>query len=148
MFFVTERNVSEYLHARFLIQIPSQVRTHNHHLTTMYTILLTLLLALLPLTNAACYAPNGVLEPNTAYQPCISVTGINSMCCALNRTLVGGVADKCSQNGLCIAADGTSWRGFCTDKNWNSPGCLSREVCSSGVCTWCAFLERPDQLIV
>ena len=95
--------------------------------------LLPLLAIFLPLVHAGCYAPNGVLERNTAYQPCINVEGINSMCCALNRTVVGGTADKCAQNGLCVAADGTSWRGFCTDKNWASPGCLSNDICSDSV---------------
>ena len=100
----------------------------------MYKFLaLGLPLFLLPLVNAACYAPNGVAEPNTAYQPCIAVEGINSMCCALNRTLVGGTADKCAQNGLCIGGDGSSWRGFCTDKNWDSPGCLSNDICVDSV---------------
>lgn len=72
-----------------------------------------------------CYAPDGgAPEHAEDYMPCIPVEGVDSMCCALNRTIN---IDRCLPNGLCsMDGDGGTggyFRNFCTDKNWKSPNC-------------------------
>ncbi|PWY64791.1 hypothetical protein BO94DRAFT_615569 [Aspergillus sclerotioniger CBS 115572] len=107
------------------------------------TTTLSIILPLLPLTTATatgtgakCYAPDGTLVPNTIYQPCISISGVHSMCCRLNAAN----PESCDPSGLCLStAQSTStgttsttyYREFCTDSSWNSTNCLSRDICSS-----------------
>ncbi|KAG9236063.1 hypothetical protein BJ875DRAFT_527337 [Amylocarpus encephaloides] len=77
-----------------------------------------------------CYAPDGKTTASSYdYQPCIPIVGIDSMCCALNRTIPG--ADSCTPNGLCNN-NGQYYRDFCTDPTWESPNCLSNTICADG----------------
>lgn len=78
-------------------------------------------------TAASCYAPDGaaMLDEN---QPCNSISGEYSMCCATNRT---SDADQCLQNGLCYNPNGGYyWREGCTDPTWKSDACSP--ICRSG----------------
>ncbi|PYI01800.1 hypothetical protein BO78DRAFT_276563, partial [Aspergillus sclerotiicarbonarius CBS 121057] len=75
-----------------------------------------------------CFAPDGAPVANSLYQPCISITGVHSMCCRLNAAN----PDTCDPSGLCIARSGgggTYYREFCTDSSWNSTSCLPRDIC-------------------
>lgn len=98
--------------------------------------------------RATCYGlDHRPLEGTDAYiyQPCNSIVGSVSMCCATNRTNVPGGAvynmsnsdqgwdgnpkDTCLPNGLCqniktingVVTYGY-WRDFCSSENWE--GCL------------------------
>ncbi|KAH6682522.1 hypothetical protein B0J14DRAFT_127083 [Halenospora varia] len=83
--------------------------------------------------SKTCYAPDGKTTPpagNYMYMPCIAIDGVDSMCCALNRT--ENWVDVCQPNGLCLnSADNLYYRDYCTDKTWNSPNCLSKTVCAN-----------------
>ena len=47
------------------------------------------------------------------YMPCdLTATGIDSACCAST--------DPCSGDGFCPGASGYTYRGICTDINWNA----------------------------
>ncbi|KAL3254252.1 hypothetical protein ABHI18_009056 [Aspergillus niger] len=86
----------------------------------------TLLPSSLPLAAAAaCYAPDGSPIVNTIYQPCISISGVHSMCCMLNSA----DPDKCDPTGLCLTSGGRYYREFCTDQSWNSTNCLPKDIC-------------------
>ena len=85
-----------------------------------------------------CFYPDGSPEIRTDYEPCVSTSGIVSMCCGTNRTapakkdicLPNGLCHyPCSNGGDCSGIPGTYWRESCTDPKWNSPYCLK------GVCT-------------
>ncbi|RAL03510.1 uncharacterized protein BO80DRAFT_376540 [Aspergillus ibericus CBS 121593] len=117
------------------------------------------ILFLLPLTTATtppsqlspqpkCFAPDGAPVTSSLYQPCISITGVHSMCCRLNAAN----PETCDPSGLCISSQttttgtGTSgttttsyYREFCTDSSWNSTNCLPRNICgdaNSGNSNW------------
>lgn len=77
-----------------------------------------------------CWAPDGKTRAdNETYVPCnklgITQDGVYSSCCRLD-----GKADErdlCATSGLCLNG-GVLFRGYCTDKNWDSPACVS--VCT------------------
>jgi hypothetical protein len=77
-----------------------------------------------------CWAPDGVtMADNTTYVPCnklgIEQEGVYSSCCQLD-----GDPDKrdlCTTTGLCLRR-GVLSRGYCTDRNWDSPACVN--VCT------------------
>lgn len=76
-----------------------------------------------------CYAPDGTIA-DARFLPCIGFDSVNSMCCRLNDTS----PDVCETNGLCYWPDrNTYYRNYCTDKNWNSPFCLSKSICDTAV---------------
>jgi len=78
---------------------------------------------------STCYSPDGsravaadgdetfVCNPNAG--------SYGSMCCNL------GHGDQCTADGLCYNAafSPATWRGWCTDRSWNAPGCVQ-------ACTW------------
>jgi hypothetical protein len=89
---------------------------------------------LFPDAIAACYYPNGTLESNTEYEPCVATIGTISMCCATNRPPDSQPPpDECLPNGLCrntctdfvnTGSCGTEtgyeyWRSLCTGKSSN-----------------------------
>lgn len=86
---------------------------------------------------AKCYYPDGSPVLENDFQPCVLISGIDSMCCATNRD---SLPDTCLANGLChnpcknqddcSNIPGRYWRESCTDPSWNSPFCL-RGVCAS-----------------
>lgn len=97
---------------------------------------------------SACYYSNGVIAQSPTYQPCNSIGGTTTMCCASNRTnplggdgVNGQTADQCLPNGLCLNVvkwrdnDGewrtntSYWRNECTSSNWMDSGCL--DICTS-----------------
>ncbi|MCJ1229553.1 hypothetical protein MMC12_006220 [Toensbergia leucococca] len=92
-------------------------------------------LLVIPHVRADCYTFNGTLNPDPDYQPCDSIEGSTSMCCATNRTTDGNV-DVCLPNGLCqnfgLDSEGNKipdtnggyWRETCSDQSWKSPYCL------------------------
>lgn len=105
------------------------------------------------LVTSVCYYPSGITALNPIYQPCISISGTTSMCCARNRTNPAGgdsadgtTSDECLANGLCRnvlkynTSDGqwltntTYWRNQCTSEDWTDSGCLNvctkTQVCS------------------
>lgn len=93
-----------------------------------------------------CYAPDGhTLADNLTYVPCnklgIEQDGVESSCCRLD-----GKADErdlCATSGLCLNS-GVLFRGYCTDKNWDSPACIN--VCTNssvGSTETISFLPRP-----
>jgi hypothetical protein len=117
--------------------------------TTMLapTTLLTLGLAALLVSRGAaaqeveCWAPDGeTLADNTTYVPCnklgIQQEGVYSSCCNLDGK--PGERDLCTTTGLCLNG-GVLSRGYCTDKNWDSPACV--KVCTDDdVCRRSSFL--------
>lgn len=78
-----------------------------------------------------CWAPDGKTKgDNDTYVPCnklgITQNGVYSTCCRLD-----GDPDErhlCAASGLCLKG-GVLLRGYCTDKNWDSPACVN--VCTS-----------------
>ncbi|KUJ17338.1 uncharacterized protein LY89DRAFT_51358 [Mollisia scopiformis] len=73
-------------------------------------------LILLPLVSAStCYWPDGS-DADSAYVACNS-TASTSACCSAN--------DACTTFGWCLGASGMTYRGGCTDQNWNSPACMT-----------------------
>ncbi|KAF4624829.1 hypothetical protein G7Y89_g13343 [Cudoniella acicularis] len=105
------------------------------------------------LINKTCYAPDGITEAdgpqsdgwlNTAgiYKPCISIYGIDSMCCKTNVT--DDTIDTCMPNGLCLSR-GSWYRDYCTDPTWESPNCLPKTMCSDSQATGTAQVTNcPD----
>ncbi|KAH8599384.1 hypothetical protein B0O99DRAFT_389491 [Bisporella sp. PMI_857] len=103
-------------------------------------------------TALDCYGTNGNLVSRD-FQPCIAIDGVQSMCCGLNRTEAEN-PDICLANGLCFNKDSNSFFfDSCTDKDWNSPNCLSRTLCpqvnraftSVTTCsdgTWCCGFQN------
>lgn len=88
---------------------------------------------------APCYAPN-TKRIDARYMPCISMDGMDSMCCRLNAT----DPDICKPNGLCYWEDidgGGSdkpgragwYRGLCTRQDWDTPNCLPKTMCDDDV---------------
>lgn len=104
--------------------------------------------ALAPLVAASCYHLDRSLVVSLDYQPCNSIPGSASMCCATNRTTSPGgnapggavTRDSCLSNGLCQtiwldANNNTAYnysRDFCSSPDWGL-GCLSRDVCNGTV---------------
>ncbi|KAK4250208.1 hypothetical protein C7999DRAFT_11997 [Corynascus novoguineensis] len=78
------------------------------------SLLLLLISAVCFAADKKCYFPSG-LEAKDDY-PC-DPDAEDSACCGRGP----GVA--CSTNKLCVTTDGSSIRGSCTDKNWDSPEC-------------------------
>ncbi|OJZ80178.1 hypothetical protein ASPFODRAFT_53808 [Aspergillus luchuensis CBS 106.47] len=88
----------------------------------------TLLPSYLALAAAtSCYAPDGSPIDNSIYQPCITISGVHSMCCRLN----GADPEKCDPTGLCLTSGGRYYREFCTDQSWNSTNCLPKDICGN-----------------
>lgn len=100
---------------------------------------------------STCYNPDGSVQEDQAYKPCIAIEGAKTMCCALNRTNPSGglysegwTADLCLGNGLCAnlgsqTSDGETdvttvyWRDQCWTSDWNNTGnclnfCMEAEV--------------------
>ncbi|ESZ91831.1 hypothetical protein SBOR_7783 [Sclerotinia borealis F-4128] len=70
-----------------------------------------------------CYSYAGV-EMDPTYKACNGSAPV-SMCCHLGASSNGG--DECgsgSTYGLCGISGSQLWRESCTDKTWQSPGCL------------------------
>ena len=88
---------------------------------------------------AKCYYPDGSPVQLDSHQPCSSISGIDSMCCA-TKIEAEDARDHCLANGLCHnpcnpAGDcsnrpGRFWRESCTDAAWESPFCL-KGVCAN-----------------
>lgn len=79
-------------------------------------------------SSNTCYAPDGKTTATEKFLPCIGFENVNSMCCRLNDTS----PDTCLENGLCQWNGGDSfWRGYCTDKTWDSPNCLNKDICGA-----------------
>ena len=89
-----------------------------------------------------CYLSDGVTtavsQGDYDVLPCILVDGIDSMCCAVNRT---SAADTCESNGLCLASDGTYWRDYCTDPAWG-PNCVPVSTCRLETGVSLCFFEK------
>lgn len=80
--------------------------------------------------SATCYAPDGTAAASGAYLPCNYGAGVSaSMCCASNGDMRSR-RDTCTAGGLCLATDGSTQRGYCTDPTWKNPACLS--LCVDG----------------
>jgi hypothetical protein len=89
-----------------------------------------------------CFNLDGSAITETDYQPCNSIIGTTSMCCATNRTIPAGtltngisVRDTCLSNGLCqnnfyyVAQTQfvyEYYREACSSPTWE--GCL-KNVC-------------------
>jgi hypothetical protein len=91
--------------------------------------LIALLSSITTAQEVECWAPDGItLADNTTYVPCnklgITQEGVYSSCCNLDGE--PGERDLCTTTGLCLN-NGVLHRGFCTDKNWDSPACV--KVC-------------------
>ncbi|PYH72175.1 uncharacterized protein BO88DRAFT_476686 [Aspergillus vadensis CBS 113365] len=76
---------------------------------------------------SSCYAPDGSLVDSSIYQPCVSISGVHSMCCKLNDA----DPDTCDPSGLCQTSGGAYYREFCTDQSWNSTNCLPKDICGN-----------------
>ncbi|KAK6356988.1 hypothetical protein TWF718_001321 [Orbilia javanica] len=77
-----------------------------------------------------CFFPDGS-ETSKDYEPCNKgVNIIDSMCCATG----GESGGACASNGLCKSANGTLYRGGCTDNMWRSTACLS--FCFEDIVGW------------
>lgn len=78
-----------------------------------------------------CYAPD-TTRRDDRFMPCISMEGMDSMCCRLNDH----DPDICKPNGLCYweNVDGggrNGWyRGLCTSQDWDTPNCLPKTICT------------------
>ena len=129
----------------FCLPFPFVVASSNEYIMSLHNLQLlffrfsiSLLLAsllVIPHVRADCYTFNGTLNPDPDYQPCDSIEGSTSMCCATNRTTDGNV-DVCLPNGLCqnfgLDSEGNKipdtnggyWRETCSDQSWKSPYCL------------------------
>ncbi|KAF2710036.1 hypothetical protein K504DRAFT_490256 [Pleomassaria siparia CBS 279.74] len=102
--------------------------------------LLCLYIAILfPLVfGQTCYLPNGKATNDTDFAPCPQA-GLETICCALNRTVTyggdtinGNAREECMSNGLCSSlyiSDGYTqqsyWRNLCTEQDWLSGNCLN-----------------------
>jgi nitrate reductase NapE component len=80
--------------------------------------------------EVACWAPDGVtMADNSTYVPCnklgIEQEGVYSSCCQLDGD--PDERDLCTTTGLCLLR-GVLSRGYCTDRNWDSPACVN--VCT------------------
>jgi hypothetical protein len=75
-----------------------------------------LLVFLAPLLIRAqnCWAPNGNTLAVLDFKPCIAIAGMDSKCCALNRTLADTL-DTCEQNRMCLYQE-RYFRAYCTDR--------------------------------
>lgn len=107
-----------------------------------FEVFITLSLCVSFVLAAKCYQPDGSPQLDDDYQPCGSISGVDSMCCATNRTI--GISplspDICLSNGLChnpcgltggcTNMPGRFWRDSCTDISWNSPSCL-KGICAN-----------------
>ncbi|PYH67190.1 uncharacterized protein BO88DRAFT_392147 [Aspergillus vadensis CBS 113365] len=78
-------------------------------------------------TASSCYAPDGSQVASFIYQPCVSISGVHSMCCKLNAE----DPDTCDPSGLCLTSEGAYYREFCTDRSWNSTNCLPKDICGN-----------------
>ncbi|KAH7077168.1 hypothetical protein FB567DRAFT_608132 [Paraphoma chrysanthemicola] len=68
--------------------------------------------------SASCYYPDGSFPTDYVYVPCSGTE--HTSCC------IPSEGDQCLSNGLCYYPGGEYlFRGACTDKNWNSPGCFN-----------------------
>lgn len=109
---------------------------------------LILFVFFVPLCNATCYGLDGNTM-TSEFQPCSSVAGAITVCCATNRTnyfggssLHGATADQCLPNGLCHNLEVNSpsvtyvqyWRNGCTTTPVDDERCLN-------VCT------KPEQVV-
>lgn len=96
----------------------------------LYTTGAFLLFAHLSFSSATCYAPDGETKASEKFLPCIGFDKVHSMCCRLNDTY----PDTCLENGLCQwNRDDSYWRDYCTDKTWDSPHCLNKNICGAAV---------------
>lgn len=86
----------------------------------------------LALAQTPCYNYNDSMPVAAKYQKC----GNSNMCCCTNDDN----ADTCAQSeqvrGLCITEAQEIWRGCCTDKDWNSEGCIKLCMGIYGVSIW------------
>ncbi|BCS30605.1 uncharacterized protein APUU_80908S [Aspergillus puulaauensis] len=78
-----------------------------------------------------CYAPD-TKRIDDRFMPCISMDGMDSMCCRLNDH----DPDICKPNGLCYweNVDGGGrnglYRGLCTSQGWDTSNCLPKTICA------------------
>ena len=77
------------------------------------------------IANRTCYWPDGSkIADSFDYAPCdLTAIGVASACCAST--------DPCSPNGYCFGTAGYTYRGGCTDINWDADKCCPS--CRNGI---------------
>jgi len=93
-----------------------------------------------------CYAPD-TKRIDDRFMPCISMDGMDSMCCRLNDH----DPDICKPNGLCYweNVDGGGrnglYRGLCTSQGWDTSNWLPKTICADDDVRYLPYCSLPPQ---